>query len=645
MKTASTYQRTACPILAAIPTTGQAGLKKPRPGKFRWLMPLAILCSLVNAVSADTFGLFTYTDNGTDITITDYPTEEVGAVEIPAKIPLDDTGKPVTSIGEEAFAGCTGLTSVTIPASVTSIGFGAFGECSGLTSVTIPASVTSIGDYVFYGCTSLTSVTIPYGVTSIGEAAFYGCTGLPSVTIPASVTSIGQMAFYGCTGLTSVTIPASVTSMGLGAFYDCTGLTSVTISPGVTSIGGYAFVGCTSLTSVTIPASVTSIGEAAFYGCTGLTSIAVDAENPNYSSVDGVLFNKEQTSLIQCPGGKVGAYTIPSSVTSIGEGAFAGCSGLTSVTIPASVTSIGGGAFQSCTSLTSVTIPASVTSIGSGAFSGCTSLTAIEVDAGNPNYSSAGGVLYDKSLTTLIQCPGGKTGSFTIPASVTSIGVDAFNGCTGLTSVTIPASVTSIGVFAFSGCTGLTSVTIPASVTSIGDYAFYGCTGLMSAYFMGDAPEMGRGVFEETAEGFTIYYNYSGSPYSTWANGANFTDPNSEGIAYGMAWMLGAGTSTSPSVGLQPAVVPGSGLTMHFKRVHDQGAAKLYFQYSSDLATWPDPELLIPDNTYGTDIELATGITATITEGDPDDDVTVTVVPAGHEADGKLFGRLKATEN
>ena len=140
-------------------------------------------------------------------------------------------------------------------------------------------------------------------------------------------------------------------------------------------------------------------------------------------------------------------------------------------------------------------------------------------------------------------------------------------------------------------------------------------------------------------------YADSGSPYSTWANGANFNDPNSEGIAYGMAWMLGAGTSTSPSVGLLPAVVPGSGLTMHFKRVHDQGPAKLYFQYSSDLATWPDPGLLIPDNTYGTDLPLATGITATITSGDPDDDVTVTVVPAGHEADGKLFGRLKATEN
>ena len=149
-------------------------------------------------------------------------------------------------------------------------------------------------------------------------------------------------------------------------------------------------------------------------------------------------------------------------------------------------------------------------------------------------------------------------------------------------------------------------MTIPASVTSIGSYAFYGCSGLTSAYFIGDEPSMGMGVFEDTAEGFTSFSITPGSPYSTWANGANFNDPNSEGIAFSMAWTLSAGTSTSPSVGLLPAVVPGSGLTMLLKRVHDQGAAKLCFQYSSDLATWPDPGRLVPDNTYGTDIALAT---------------------------------------
>ena len=192
-----------------------------------------------------------------------------------------DSSRRYTSndkLGDYAFYGCSGLTSLTIPSSVTSIGGEAFYGCSGLTSLTIPSSVTSIGDYAFFGCSSLTSLTIPSSVTSIGNNAFYGCSSLTSLTIPSSVTSIGYAAFSDCSSLTSLTIPSSVTSIGEAAFYGCSSLTSLTIPSGVTSIGEAAFSGCSGLTSLTIPSSVTSIGNYALKGCSGLTSIYVYPE-------------------------------------------------------------------------------------------------------------------------------------------------------------------------------------------------------------------------------------------------------------------------------------------------------------------------------------------------------------------------------
>jgi len=409
-------------------------------------------------------------------------------------------GSGVTSIGQDAFSGCSELTSVTIGSGVTNIGQNAFSGCSGLTSVTINSnailsktytsssnlsnifgsqvqqyiignSVTSIGERTFYNCSGLTSITIPTSVTSIGGSAFYGCSGLTSITIPNNVTSIGDWAFYGCSGLTSITIPNNVTSIGDWAFYGCSGLTSVTIPNSVTSIGWSAFRGCSGLTSVTIPNSVTSIGWSAFYGCSGLTSI-----------------------------------TIPNSVTSIGEYAFNGCSGLTSITIPNSVTSIGDGAFKGCSGLTSIDIPNSVTSIGQDAFSGCSKLKKViapDIAAwcginfgdvwANPLYNAHH--LYSDDNTEITE--------LVIPDGVTSIGASAFSGCSGLTSVTIGSGVTSIGQDAFSGCSGLTSVTlhcnnvgtwfkgltsikevvIGSEVTSIGQDAFSGCSGLTSVTF------------------------------------------------------------------------------------------------------------------------------------------------------------------
>ena len=225
------------------------------------------------------------------------------------------------------------------------------------------------------------------------------------MTIPDSVTSIGEYAFYNCRSLTSVTIPDSVTSIGDDAFSNCKSLTSVTIPDSVTSIGKWAFSECKSLTSVTIPDSVTSIGDAAFASCTSLTGIWVAEGNSHYANdASGVLFNKDKTTLVQCPGAFSGSYAIPNSVTSIVGYAFDGCASLTSVTIPDGVTSIGRYAFHDCRSLTSVTIPDSVTSIGVWAFCDCTSLTDVYYAGSEAQWKAIGIDLYgnDDLLTANI---------------------------------------------------------------------------------------------------------------------------------------------------------------------------------------------------------------------------------------------------
>ncbi len=442
--------------------------------------------------------------------------------------------------------------------SVTSIGWGAFDGCFSLTTITIPESVTSIGKEAFFNCKSLASIDIPEGVTSIGSQAFYYCSSLTSINIPESVTSIGNYAFSGCRSLTSIVvaegnvvydsrngcnaiikinsnalivgcsttiIPDSVTSIGEYAFDSCSELISIILPDRVTSIGNYAFYKCSNLISVTLPDSMTGIGYGAFRDCSSLTSI-----------------------------------DIPEGVTSIRNYTFDGCSSLTTVTLPESVTSIGDYAFYGCKSLASVNIPESVTSIGDRAFSGCSKLTAItcyaitpptidndtfyNVEKSIPVYvpedsveayktaeywseftnfqppSIASGTCGDNltwRLTEEYELVIGGTGDMynyrygnapwyeyreminmvILPDGLTSIGNQAFNDYSNLTSINIPASVTSIGEYAFSYCNNLTSITIPedSQLTSIGHEAFYNCSNLVSITIPASVTSIGASTF------------------------------------------------------------------------------------------------------------------------------------------------------
>ena len=222
-----------------------------------------------------------------------------------------------------------------------------------------------------------------------------------------------------------------------------------------------AFFNCSTLTSITIPASVTYIPAGSFTGCSSLVSINVASENVDYTSEDGVLFNKNKTNLICCPANKTGIYVIPTSVTNIYSSAFAYCSGLTSIDIPRSVTKIEGSAFAYCSGLTSIIIPRGITNIDDYAFIGCSNLVTIDVENGNAYYTSENGVLFNKNKTNLICCPANKIGDYIIPESVTEINRAAFSGCSSLTSIVVPNSVINIELGSFRDCTGLVSITVP----------------------------------------------------------------------------------------------------------------------------------------------------------------------------------------
>lgn len=388
--------------------------------------------------------------------------------------------------------------------SVTTIGYGAFSECDSLTSITIHDNITKIENYAFSNCEKLTCITIPNSVATIGYGAFVNSFSLENIIVEennGNYCSIDGVLF-------------DKDKKILIQYPFANERTSYSIPDGVTTIKSNAFYSRGNLVNITIPSSITTIEDSCFEGCGSLANIMVDEDNKNYSSLDGVLFDKNKEILIRYPiGNKRTSYLIPDSVITIGNLAFADCHNLTGVIIPDSVATISDYAFFNCEGLTSVTLPISVTSIGTEAFV-INSLTSIVVAAGNNCYCSIDGVLFNKDKKTLIQYPAGnKNTSYLIPEGVITIGNAAFRFCNNIKSVTIPDSVTTIRSHGFYQCYRLASVIIPNSVITIGNYAFCDCYSLTNIIIPSSVTTIGHDAFFKCDNLADVYYCGTGKQW------------------------------------------------------------------------------------------------------------------------------------
>ena len=463
---------------------------------------------------------------------------------------------PVTSIGGVAFYSCDSLKSIVIPSSVTSIVTGAFDFCHSLDSLVVKdnvfydsrencnAIIETATNTLVVGCRK---TIIPNNVTSIGNSAFYGRDSLQSIIIPDNVISIGGNAFSYCTSLYSIVIPNSITCLENATFFRCSSLSSIVLPESITTIKDFAFEGCASLTSIELPSGITELGNHVFAACSTLVSIDIPEQ---------VTIIKAGT-FASCP--KLTSINIPDNITTIERDAFWGCKSITSIVLPNNLTILGGQAFRHCTSLVSITLPNKLQNIGNYAFANCSSLDAIHLEAttplvladsttfvGTPSptcyipcgtlaayqasdwanyvsefvedgcidptwqilYTSTDGNIVTPNATDVFGANivsniyENGVGTITFDAPITSIGEEAFQSCSSLTSITIPNSVTSIGNLAFRGCLCLSSITIPNSVTNIESHAFRECSSLKSITIPSSVTGIGKGAFEGAFENY-----------------------------------------------------------------------------------------------------------------------------------------------
>lgn len=464
----------------------------------------------------DEQGKWTYTVSEDVATVTSGP--KTGDVRVPATL----GGHVVGAIGSGAFRGGTGLTSVTLPASVASIGDSAFNGCSALTNAVLGGGVRRIGNYAFHmcqklvalegteslesignwtfnACNALRAIELPEGLAVIGEYAFQGCVSMREVEFPASLGTIGQYAFCRV-GLRELYVPGTVTNLASRGFWDsqsltnavfgdgtrnipwgsfdaCRALRTVTLPEGLTGIGSIAFRGCTALEAVEFPSTLEGIGERAFQDCRGLAEVELPAA---VSSLGTNVFQ----SCTRLTNAVVG-----NGVTVLPAGTFDGCTALAAVALPEGVTCIGSNAFRSCTALPEAPIPGAVTRIENGAFQGCALFAEVEVSAGvtelGPNvFAGCTGLTNAVVAASVASVPAGlfdgctSLAAVSLPAGTAAIGNNALRNCSALPEVEIPENTATIGARAFQNCRGLGEVAIPCAVTAIGADAFAGCTGL-----------------------------------------------------------------------------------------------------------------------------------------------------------------------
>ncbi len=435
--------------------------------------------------------------------ITGYTSDFAGGeVTIPETITPGEITYTVRTIRKTAFRDCTALKCISIPKGVYNIEKQAFLNCSSLKKITFDVNdgiLYNIDEGAFQG-TALVEVVLPdnlntnYADGSLLLSAFSGCTSLTTINVSvnnANFSSVGGVLFNKA-GTTLIRYPEgksgtyslsnNVITITKEAFSNCKQLQGITFEEysKLQTIGSGAFIACTSLQTITLPTSLTKLTPVqgyrfsdTFSGCTGLTDIQVADNNTNYSSIEGVLFSKDKKKLVCYPEGKTASsYTIPSTVATIGEKAFADCEHLTTVNFDAGVTVIGNRAFENCTDLTNIHIPAQVTEIGYNAFSGCTALSALTFAEDSKLQTINTWAFQDCSSLTNI----------TIPKQVTTLHDDAFKNCTGLTKVTFKEGNTlqDIASSTFANCTALTEINLPESITSIGEYAFENCSSLTS---------------------------------------------------------------------------------------------------------------------------------------------------------------------